>query len=525
VAGTFEGLQGHSLAVKTLEGRLQLLKLAPGVTTTRNYACGIDSPTPVGPAQVVALSSLAVGEEILVSLNEQREVRTIETTVWVEQVEVREVGAGRLTVASFNRKATDVGSAIRIFDVNQREVGLLELRRGQQVALLKRLVSGRPFAISLAPDDLRQARQCAPVKPTPIREPVPEPVPKFTPQPGRTPSPLPVPTATVPPRETGLEYRPWRQLDVRGVWIHSVAIAPDGKSVAAGCQDGSVRLWDVVSGRERVLRGHTGAVYALAFSPADSSVLVSGGNDATVRSWDLDSGQSKILRGILDRDEKVALVSHRYPIHTIAFSQDGRLLVTGSREARDSLTEGDVKLWELPTGRQIQKLTLSSGSFALSLSGDKQRLVVTDGRFPLALWTLQNGLPQAQVGISGNWQKMKAVAISPNGKRIVTGNEDHALRLWDLTGNEGTMRWATTIPQTQHGSDVLSVAFTPDGSRVVSGSADDTIRIWDAATGELRQILEGHSQPVTSVAISRDGALLVSGSRDGTLRLWRPGTR
>ncbi|KAL4065636.1 WD40-repeat-containing domain protein [Scleroderma yunnanense] len=124
--------------------------------------------------------------------------------------------------------------------------------------------------------------------------------------------------------------------------------------------------------------------------------------------------------------------------------------------------------------------------------------------------------PTTQVLLQGHDSVVTSVALSPDGRRIVSGSNDMTVRVWDaecgvLIGN----------PLQVHIGYVQSVAFSPDGTRIVTGSFDTTLKLWDMRKGmQIGDPFQGHTGPVNSVAFSPNGALIVSGSNDMTVRLW-----
>src|ERR1700722_15137209 len=117
--------------------------------------------------------------------------------------------------------------------------------------------------------------------------------------------------------------------------VSSVAFAPDGKTLATGCWDGTVRLWETATGKElTVLRGHADWVMGVAFS-RDGKTLVSASMDKTIRLWDVASGKEQaVLRGA------------KMAIFCLALSPDGKRVATGGGKAGSDVP-GEVLLWQI----------------------------------------------------------------------------------------------------------------------------------------------------------------------------------
>jgi WD40 repeat protein/uncharacterized caspase-like protein len=125
-----------------------------------------------------------------------------------------------------------------------------------------------------------------------------------------------------------------------------------------------------------------------------------------------------------------------------------------------------------------------------------------------------NELKLEIVPTAGNSDTVNSVAFSPDGRTIVSGGLDNAVKLW----NVATGRELRTL--TGHKESVRAVAFSPDGAVVASASWDKTVKLWDAANGRELRTLTGHSQWVHAVAFSPDGRTLASASADNTVKLW-----
>jgi Tol biopolymer transport system component len=252
--------------------------------------------------------------------------------------------------------------------------------------------------------------------------------------------------------------------------------------------------------RERFdLLGHRGSVWSVAFSP-DGKRMVTGSSDNTARVWDL-SGATPTA---------TVLEGHRGSVSSVAFSPDGKRVVTGS-------SDNTARVWDL-SGATPAATVLEGhrGSVnRVAFSPDGKRVVTGSEDNTARVWDLSGATPAATV-LEGHRGGVWSVAFSPDGKRVVTGSYDNTARVWDLSGATPT----ATVLEGHRGS-VWSVAFSPDGRRVVTGSNDNTARVWDL-TGLTpgTTVLEGHRLAVQSVAFSPDGKRVVTGSDDSTARVW-----
>jgi WD40 repeat protein len=245
--------------------------------------------------------------------------------------------------------------------------------------------------------------------------------------------------------------------------VHSVAVTPDGRTLAAGCHDGTIRLWELATGRPGApLRGHQGVVAALLFTP-DGKTLISAGHDRAVTLWDVATGaERRTLRG------------HRAAVWALALARDGRRLASaGPYDERGRPLPGDVRLWDLPSGKE-------------EALGD---------------------LPQKNYGVT-------SVVFTPDGGALVLASTDGSVKLWGLA--EGLPR--ATFPD--HLECVWCVALTADGKTLASGAAFGRVKLWDVAAAKERHTLQAGREPVSGVAFSADGGTLATVSRDGVTRLW-----
>jgi WD40 repeat protein/tRNA A-37 threonylcarbamoyl transferase component Bud32 len=277
--------------------------------------------------------------------------------------------------------------------------------------------------------------------------------------------------------------------------ILSVAISPDGKTIASNSNN-TIKLLSLLTGQEiSTLTGHTDLVNSVVISP-DGQVLVSSGEDKTIKIWNLATGQQiRTLQG------------HSHSVHTLAFSHDSKMLAVGNDDNR-------IKLWNLATGEEIRTL---KGHFdqvsSVAFSSDGK--ILASGSFDktIKLWNLATG--EEIRTLKGHFDQVSSVAFSSDGKILASGSFDKTIKLWNLA----TEKEIRTLKG--HSDKVSSVAFSSDGKILASGSFDKTIKLWNLATTEEIQTLKGHSEGIQSFVFSSDGQTLASSSDDKTIKIWR----
>jgi WD40 repeat protein len=265
---------------------------------------------------------------------------------------------------------------------------------------------------------------------------------------GRTEKPF------MPPRGEG--FITPEELALIKLWIEQGAKAPTGARV---------RPTVVVTG----LPGNVHPVRAVAVSPDKSAVAAGRGNQIDV----YDAGSGKFIRalvapGLKLPDGKEVKAAHLSIVESLAYSPDGKFLVSGSFQ--------EVAVWDAQTGLLRQKLT----------------------------------------GFAHN---VVALAFSPDGKLLATGGgaptEDGEIKVFEA----GSWKQVGEI-KNGHSDTVFGVCFSPDGKKLVSGSADKFVKVWEIPSGKFIKSFEGHTHHVLDVGWQANGKLIASAGADNTVKVW-----
>ena len=249
----------------------------------------------------------------------------------------------------------------------------------------------------------------------------------------------------------------------------------------------------------KVLKGHEASVNSIAISP-DGHTLASGSQDRTVSLWNLKTGK-----------QTFTFFGQAGEVHTVAISPDGQMLVAGGFDNK-------ITSWQLNTKTLFRTFSYLTSPYShsgfvssLAFSRDRKILASASGDKTIRLWGGYRG--EIKHTLNGHADTVWSVAIRPDGQTLVSGSADKTIRLWSISDSQQTRIL------TGHSAWVTSVAISPDGKTLASGTTDGTINLWNLPSGELRCTLTGHSTGVFSVAISPNGQILASGSTK-EVKLW-----
>jgi eukaryotic-like serine/threonine-protein kinase len=305
----------------------------------------------------------------------------------------------------------------------------------------------------------------------------------------------------------------WDALTGREIWTReglsewpSVAFSPDGRRLVSEGRAGRIGemlIWDVDANRElRCLEGHGQRVQMVSFG-GDGRRIASAHVNGRVIVWDAEDGRE--LRSWLCHDNNLA---------AIALSPDGRWLASCGDSLR--LDDPGVKLWDIETGQLVwAKRGHSDVPFSVAFSPDGRRLA-TAGGSEVKLWDTRDGRELRSIEASVG--RVTRVAFGDEGRLIAAACGDGLVRLLEAeTGREVRVLKG-------HTAGVREIVFGADGLRLASGGFDMAVKIWDAGTTRNPRDLLRLSAPTRSLAFSPDGRWLITSSgqmtKGGEVKLW-----
>jgi len=382
--------------------------------------------------------------------------------------------------------------------------------------------------------------------------------------------------------------------------VNALAVTPDGEWLISSSSDKTLKVWNLQKGEELfTLTGHRSKVNAVAVTP-DGKRLISGSSDRTLKVWNLKTGETLFT-----------LNGHSSKVNAVAVTPDGKRLISGS-------SDRTLKIWNLEAGEDLFHLTRHENSVnTVAITSDGKRVISTGIMHTFSLRSLILSLQKKLIEVEEHeifetlleqifsWQKMfmsysssskptlkcwnlktreevfpfaitnrnywvEAVAVTPDGNRLISVSSDDTLKLWSLETEEELLllklqskrfyqvwRFIYSIYKTIQllrggirngnyicviflafsiilnmidiildiifkaiGASSRKIAVTPDGKQVISASNSGTLKVWNIQTGEEIFPLMGHSDSVNAVAVTPDGKQMISSSSDNTLKVW-----
>ena len=278
--------------------------------------------------------------------------------------------------------------------------------------------------------------------------------------------------------------------------VEAVAWSPDGSRLASASWDGTVKIWDTVTGQElQTLRvgvgGVHGRVLSVAWSP-DGKLLATGGQASTPRIWDATSGQNLLT-----------LKGHARDATSVAWSPDGKLLASASLDQT-------AKVWDATSGQELRTLSGHVGRVRRVVWSPNGKWLATAGEDgTVRVWDSATGVQMR------SWDGRNGIihdlVWSPDSKRLGTAGEGQTADVWDATTG------LLLVTLTGHNGIVDGVAWSPNGTQLATASEDETVKVWDAMTGRQMLTLLSHRGTLSRVAWSPDGKRLAATSEDGVV--------
>ena len=286
--------------------------------------------------------------------------------------------------------------------------------------------------------------------------------------------------------------------------ITSVSFSPDGKTIASGSRDKTIKLWNTINGKllttiDDKKYGHKDFINHVNFSP-NGKTIASASKDKTVKLWNIrDVNNVKLIK---------EFNQHKDSVWYVTFSPNGKFIASASRDK-------SIKVWN---SKGIELETFEGHTdvvSSVSFNADNQTIASGSVDGTIRIWQSQRykttSLPKILLGHN---KGVYDVSFSPDGTMIASGSEDGTIKLWQYLNS----RLIKTIPG--NGSPVYGISFSPDGNTIASAHKNKTVNIWKTSDGKLLLKLRGHDDEVNKVKFSHDGKTIATASRDATVKIW-----
>jgi WD40 repeat protein len=281
--------------------------------------------------------------------------------------------------------------------------------------------------------------------------------------------------------------------------VNSVSFSEGGSIAISAGDDGTVRFWDVESGRETLkLAGHDGAVNCAVLS-RDGTFALSGGADGTVRLWHaIKATCVRVLEG------------HKGPVKSVAIYPLGGYVYSAG-------ADGTVRMWQMSTGKCPRILKKHKGSVnAVAVDAEGKAAITAGSDGTVRLWRCDKG---KEVGkLIGHRGPVYCAAFNRDGAFAISGSEDRNAIIWDVEGQ----KIVKTLEA--HHAAVKSASISSDNRSAATGGADWTLRIWDIDGAEAVLTIEDEEQRITSTVFQPGADFVLAGYSGGAMRLWNART-
>jgi WD40 repeat protein len=282
-------------------------------------------------------------------------------------------------------------------------------------------------------------------------------------------------------------------------WAETVAFSPDGKWIAAGYEDATIRIWDLTTGESRMtLQRHRARISQLLIPP-DGKTILSCSTDSTIKQWDAASGE--LLSTLTDPSRSV---------NCLARISDNTFIA--------GTFDGNVRRWNLDTQifETFPNSIHNSGITGLAAHPDRG-LALSAASNVIAVINLIDG---HLIGtLSGHSQTVRSLEFMKDGRHAISSSEDGTIKIWDLQ----TSTCLATLEG--HQGTIRSANLSPDGTLVASsGWMDGTVRLWDWKAGECLEVIKVQNRwSPDPVAWSADGSLIAVGALEGVVYVFQVG--